>query len=127
MHHIILIGLGGGFGSILRYLVSNTVQQWSNGHAFPLGTLIVNLLGCFIIGACAQLADSRGVFTAETRAFVFVGMLGGFTTFSTFGNETINLLRASEVMHAALNTASHITCGLLAVWLGRAFVELLSK
>ena len=125
MHNLILIGLGGGLGSILRYLLSGAVQQWSRSIVFPFGTLAVNLLGCFVIGFCAQLAEARGVFTSEARAFVFVGMLGGFTTFSTFGNETMSLLRASEMLHAALNVVAHLALGLLAVWLGRALAYLI--
>lgn len=125
MHNLFLIGLGGGLGSVLRYVISGAVQQWSRSIAFPFGTLAVNLLGCFVIGFCAQLAETRGVFTSEARAFVFIGMLGGFTTFSTFGNETMNLLRASEMPHAALNIVAHIALGLLAVWLGRTLAYII--
>lgn len=80
----------------------------------------MNLIGCLVIGFLSQLADSRGVFTAETRALVFVGALGGFTTFSTFGNETMNFLRDGENFPAILNVGAHIILGLGAVWLGRA-------
>ncbi len=120
MHNLFLIALGGGLGSVLRYLLSGAIQTWSKSSSFPYGTLAVNLLGCFVIGFCAQLAETRSMFTSETRAFVFVGILGGFTTFSTFGNETMNLLRASATLTALLNLAAHVVLGLLAVWLGRA-------
>jgi CrcB protein len=77
-------------------------------------------LGCLAIGFLSQLADARGVFTPETRALVFVGVLGGFTTFSTFSNESLNLLRGNEVFPALANIAAHLLLGLGAVWLGRA-------
>jgi len=120
MGKVILVGVGGFVGSILRYLFSGYVQQWTQSVAFPFGTLSVNLVGCLVIGFLSQLADSRGVFTAETRALVFVGVLGGFTTFSTFSNETMNFLRDGENFPAILNVGAHIILGLGAVWLGRA-------
>ena len=119
MGKLILVGIGGAFGSILRYSVSGLVQDLSKSIAFPYGTLVVNLIGCLTIGFLSQLAESRGYFTAETRALVFVGILGGFTTFSTFGNETMNLWRDGESAFAALNIVAHLVLGLGAVWLGR--------
>src|SRR4051812_18579710 len=85
----LLVGAGGFIGSILRYLLSLSVQQWANSVGFPYATLIVNLLGCFLIGFLSEIAEAGGAFTAETRVFIFVGLLGGFTTFSSFGNETV--------------------------------------
>jgi len=116
---LLVIGVGGFIGSVLRYLVSGYVQQISRSVQFPYGTLVVNVVGCFIIGFLSQLADARGVFTAESRAFVFIGILGGFTTFSTFGNETMNFLREGENLPALVNIGAHILLGLGAVWLGR--------
>jgi len=83
-------------GAILRYLLSGWVQAWAKGAAFPYGTLTVNLLGCLIIGFLAQLVELRNLFSPETRVFVFIGVLGAFTTFSTFGNDTMLLLRDGE-------------------------------
>ncbi len=120
MGRLLLVGAGGFLGSILRYLASGWVQQWLQTASFPFGTLAVNVLGCLVIGFLSQLADARGVFTPETRALVFVGVLGGFTTFSTFSNETFNLLRDNEVIPALANLSAHIVLGLGAVWLGRA-------
>ncbi|PYV41862.1 MAG: hypothetical protein DMG06_15795 [Acidobacteria bacterium] len=74
---------------------------------------------CLVIGFLSQLAEARGVFMAESRAFVFIGVLGGFTTFSTFSNETMNLLRDGERLLAVVNIAAHLVPGLIAVWLGR--------
>jgi len=119
MGKVLAVGIGGFIGSVLRYLVSGYVQQLSQSITFPYGTLVVNVVGCFIIGFLSQLADARGVFTAESRAFVFVGILGGFTTFSTFGNETLNFLREAENFPALVNVGAHLLLGLGAVWLGR--------
>ncbi len=119
MTNILLIGIGGFIGSILRYLASGYVQQASKSIDFPYGTLVVNVLGCFIIGFLAQLAEERGVFTNQSRLFVFTGFLGGFTTFSAFGNETFNLARDSQMMNAFANVGANVVLGLIAVWLGR--------
>jgi fluoride exporter len=119
MTNILLIGFGGFIGSVMRYLASGYVQQVTKSVGFPYGTLAVNIIGCFLLGFFAQLAESRGAFTSETRLFVFVGILGGFTTFSTFGNETLNLARDSQMMNALANVGANVILGLLAVWLGR--------
>ncbi|MDO9300448.1 MAG: fluoride efflux transporter CrcB [Anaerolineales bacterium] len=119
MINILLVGFGGFVGSILRYLVSGYVQQSTKSIDFPYGTLAVNVIGCFIIGFLAQLAEERGMFTSESRLFVFVGILGGFTTFSSFGNETLNLARDSQTLNALANIGANVFFGLFAVWLGR--------
>jgi CrcB protein len=119
MGKLILVGLGGFVGSVLRYLVSGYAQGLSGSAAFPIGTLTVNVLGCVAIGALSQLADSRGLFTPEARLLIFVGVLGGFTTFSTFGNETIHLAQDGQTFGFLLNVAAHVCLGLGGVWLGR--------
>ncbi len=120
-----LVGVGGFVGSVLRYLVSGWVQTASKSISFPFGTLAVNLIGCFIIGFLSYLAEERGVFTTEARLLIFVGFLGGFTTFSTFSNESFNLMRNSEHLQSFINVASHIFFGLLFVWVGRAVAYLI--
>ena len=120
MGKLLLAGVGGFLGSVLRYSVSGFVQGLSRSIDFPYGTLAVNLLGCFAIGFLSQLAETRGIFTAETRTLVFIGVLGGFTTFSAFGNETINLWREGESLLAAGNVAAHLVLCLGAVWISRA-------
>jgi CrcB protein len=122
---ILLIGLGGFAGSVLRYLVSGYAQQVSRSAEFPYGTLVVNVLGCLVIGFLSELAEGRGVLTPEARAFLVVGFLGGFTTFSTFGNETINLLRDGESLRGLLNVAAHLLLGLAAVYGGRVATYLI--
>ncbi len=126
MDKLLLVGAGGFVGSILRYLVSGYIQQITTSATFPFGTLAVNLIGCFVIGFLSQLAEARGVFTPESRALVFVGFLGGFTTFSTFGNESVNLFRDGENFFALVNTALHVVVGFGAVWLGRSVCYLIS-
>ena len=120
MGKLFLAGIGGFIGSALRYSVSGLVQGFSRSVQFPYGTLVVNLIGCLAIGFLSYLAETRGIFTAETRTLVFIGVLGGFTTFSAFGNETINLWREGEGALAALNIAAHLLLCLGAVWFSRA-------
>ena len=122
LYRLFLVGAGGFLGSALRYIVSGTVQQSSGSVQFPYGTLAVNVIGCFVIGALSALAENRGVFTMEARLFVFVGILGGFTTFSTFSNETMNFLREGENLRALVNVTAQLILGLGAVWLGRGLV-----
>ncbi len=125
MHKVLWVGLGGFAGAILRYLIAGWVQRWTESINFPHGTLAVNLMGCFIIGWLSQLLESRGLFGIEARLFIFIGLLGAFTTFSTFGNETINLLREGDAFLALGNVAGHVMLGLGLVWLGRALAELI--
>lgn len=116
---MMIVALGGALGSVFRYLLSMWTQSLSKSIDFPYGTLAVNLLGCFLIGFLAQLAEARGAFPSETRLFVFIGILGGFTTFSSFGNETVNLLREGGTLNALANVGANVIVGLLLVWFGR--------
>jgi len=113
------IGLGGFIGAVLRYLVSGWVQDRSGSIAFPFGTLSVNLIGCFIIGLLTFLVETRSFFSVETRTFLFIGLLGSFTTFSTFGNETLVLIRGGRMDMAAFFAGLHVIAGVGMVWLGR--------
>lgn len=119
IHSVIYVALGGALGSVLRYFLGTWTQSLSKSIDFPYGTLAVNLLGCFAIGFLSQLAESRGAFTPESRAFMFIGILGGFTTFSSFGNETMNLLREGEKLNALANVGANVIFGLMLVGLGR--------
>ncbi len=118
MTKLLLIGAGGFIGSVLRYVVSGLVQTMSQSIAFPYGTLAVNILGCLSIGFISELADSRALISGDTRVFLIVGILGGFTTFSAFGNETMNLIRDGETALALMNVGAQVLLGLGAVWLG---------
>ena len=120
MNKIFLAGIGGFVGSVLRYSLTIFAQNRSD---FPYGTLAVNLLGCLAIGLLSQVSETRGVFTAETRTLLFVGVLGGFTTFSAFGNETMNLWRAGQTGLALVNVGAHLILCLGGIWLSRAVAD----
>jgi fluoride exporter len=124
MLQLLVIGAGGFLGSILRYLVSGFVQNTFWNFTFPLGTAVVNLSGCFIIGFLTELAEGRGFLNDPARAFFVIGVLGGYTTFSSFGNETINLFRSGESYLALGNIAIEVLLGLACVWFGREFAQL---
>ncbi|MFN7986797.1 MAG: fluoride efflux transporter CrcB [Thermoanaerobaculia bacterium] len=124
MRALALVFLGGGIGASLRHLFGGVVQSLARSATFPWGTFVVNVTGCFVIGLLAQLSESRGVPAGGARTFVFVGVLGGYTTFSSFGNETLNLLRGGEALAAAANAGGQLVLGLLAVALGRAAAQL---
>ena len=125
MSKFLLVGARGFIGAVLRYYVSGWVQRAADNATFPYGTLIVNLTGCFAIGVLSYLTDARGAFTPESRAFVFIGLLGGYTTFSSFGNETMALLRDGESVPALVNVGTHVIAGLGAVWVGRVLASLI--
>jgi CrcB protein len=120
MTRALLVGAGGFLGSMARYLLSGAVQSWSNSVSFPWGTFAVNVLGCLAIGVLAHLAEFRGAFSEATRLFLFAGILGGFTTFSAFGNETLILGRSGAWGAAAANVVMQVVLGIGAVWAGRA-------
>jgi CrcB protein len=113
----VLLFVGGGLGTLLRYGLGGFVQE-RTGAAFPWGTLAVNLSGCFAIGVLAALADERGALSAQARLFLFVGVLGGFTTFSSFGLETWRLVQASDLAAALANAVGSLLGGLVGVALG---------
>ena len=115
---ILLVGIGGFIGAVLRYLITNWTQDTINALSLPYGTLTVNILGCLLIGLLAGLSESRNLFGTETRGLILVGVLGGFTTFSAFGYATIQLLRDGEGWAAVSNGGLHLCLGLTAVWIG---------
>jgi CrcB protein len=121
--NVLLVGVGGFIGSVFRYILSGLAQEWTRRDDFPVGTLAVNVIGCLFIGVLSQLAEARGAFPPEARAFLVIGVLGGFTTFSSFGNETMNLWRDGERFLGFLNIAAQLVLGLGAVWLGRLLAE----
>ena len=118
MMKIVLIGLGGCAGAILRYLVAGGVHALAKTAAFPVGTLTVNLAGCLLIGIGGGLMESRQLFSPEWRAFLFVGILGSFTTFSTFGLETFNLAKEGQWLASFGNVGLSLVLGLAAVLVG---------
>ena len=114
-----IIGAGGFVGAVLRYLVSGWVQYRSGSLIFPFGTMSVNMIGCLVIGFMTYLVESRSMFSPELRSFVLIGLLGAFTTFSTFGNETLGLIRDNRIDLAVLNGGFQVFVGVGMVWLGR--------
>lgn len=127
MYKILLVGTGGFIGAILRYGLSGFTQKCTGSVAFPFGTLVVNLLGCLVIGMLWRLDEIHGLLSTDTRLFLMVGILGAFTTFSTFGNETINLVNDNRIVLALLNLGIHIVFGLSMVMLGRLTIYALYR
>jgi len=116
--HALWVGAGGFVGAILRYAVQLVLHRQL--HVFPFGTLAVNLIGCALIGWIVGLAETRQLIGPELRSFAVMGLLGGFTTYSTFGYETFTLMRDGAYLVASASVAAHVVLGLAAVALGYA-------
>ena len=114
---VMLVGLGGFVGASSRYVLSGAVHRVIPTTTFPIGTLIVNLAGCLAIGFLGGLAEYRQLLGPSQRLFLLIGVLGGFTTFSTFAYETVGLAQASTG-RALANTALHVFLGFTAAWVG---------
>ena len=125
MRQVCLVGAGGFLGAILRYLVGGWVHGILDNASFPYGTLVVNVSGCLVIGFLSGLAESRSVLGPEARLFLFIGVLGGFTTFSSFAYETFSLARDTENLAAAMNVFAQLSLGLAGVWFGNALARLM--
>jgi CrcB protein len=119
----LLVAAGGAIGAALRYLLGGLIAS-RLGPDFPWGTFVVNISGCLLIGAVLGLVE-RGALPPEARLFLAVGVLGGYTTFSTFGYETVSLLEGGEILAAALNAFGQLALGLVAVYLGLAAARIL--
>jgi CrcB protein len=113
---IIYIAIGGAAGALLRYSISGYTYKYFNGF-FPWGTLAVNLLGCFAIGFLWNIFENFA-YSPNTRVFIFIGILGAFTTFSTFGLESFNLIREGEIKYAIINILVSNIAGLALVFIG---------
>jgi CrcB protein len=125
MIKVLLIGIGGFIGSISRYLVGGLVHRLFPFTGFPYGTLVVNVLGCLLIGFTVGLVEMKQMFRPEIRLFLLIGLLGGFTTFSTFGYETFALTRDGETVRAGVNVLLHIIVCFGAVWFGNILSRML--
>ena len=117
MLKFLYIFVGSGAGGVLRYALSGWTQRLAGG-AFPLGTLTVNLIGCLLIGFLTAALTGHYLVREEHRAALLIGLLGGFTTFSTFGLESFALLNAGQTWRALLNITASVVLGLAAVWAG---------
>jgi fluoride exporter len=120
--YCLLVGLGGGAGSIARFLCHKYISEWFP-HAFPTGTLLVNISGCFLIGILAGLTERGQLIAPESRLLLITGLCGGFTTFSAFAYENIQLLKNGATISFLLYTAGSVVLGLLATFLGIAVIK----
>ena len=117
LRSILLIGLGGGVGSIFRYITSVIVNKYFVG-IFPLATFTVNFLGCLLIGFLLGFFDKQQGGNPDIKMLLVTGFCGGYTTFSTFASENVNLLQSNNSIIAFVYIAASVLSGLLAVWLG---------
>ncbi len=122
MQKILMIAAGGAIGAVLRYVVSGFAQRLTQG-SFPIGTLIVNVAGCFAIGFLGGYFTGPHLVRMEYRPFILIGILGAFTTFSTYGWETLHLLNNGRWEAVLLNVLMSNGCGLAAVWVGLKLAE----
>jgi len=123
---LLVVGCGGFFGAVARFSLSGYVNR-RLGDGFPGGTLCVNVLGCFLIGALMVFVAQRASLSPEIRLFLSIGFLGSLTTFSTFGMESVGMLRAGDLRSMALNVALNVVLGLLAVLAGGYLMRLLTS
>ena len=111
-----LVAAGGAVGSLARWKLSALVMQQTPDWRFPAGTFVVNVAGCLVAGGLAALAERHALFTPEVRLLVFTGLLGGFTTFSAFGLETVHLVERGEPAIAVANVLLSVAVGVGALW-----------
>lgn len=119
---ILAVGVGGFLGAVSRYLISGWMNQRFGGPGFAVGTLTVNLIGCLLIGAAFQLATQRQALGPGSMTFLTAGILGSFTTFSTFSFETLAMVSRGDLRSAGMNLVVSIVLGLAAVWAGQRLV-----
>ena len=124
MQKTIFIALAGLVGTLIRYGLSGFVAR-QYGENFPWGTLIVNLIGSFLAGALYHLAEERLLISPALRTVILIGLIGGFTTFSSYGLQTFTLLRDGQIGLATLNVAASNVLGLLMVWAGYIVFKLI--
>lgn len=123
---VLYVGLGGAFGAMARYLMSSVINKYWLG-AFPLATLIINLIGCFCIGVLVALFSKYSDWSGDLKLFLITGFCGGFTTFSTFALEQWTLLESKMPWQSILYIVSSVILGLICLILGFAFVKFLNK
>jgi fluoride exporter len=120
--NLILIAIGGALGSVARYLFSTFVLR-ATGSLFPAGTFAVNAVGCFTFGVIAGAAEQRVAIPPEMRAFLLIGVLGGFTTFSSYAFESFTLIRDGQLLWASVNLAGQVVIGVIGVAVGFAIMK----
>ena len=124
MTNVLLVFIGGGLGAVVRYWLGGVVHKLI-GTGFPYGTLAVNFLGCFAIGMLMVGFEDRFLVNPSLRIFLTIGILGGFTTFSSFSFETIALARGGEFLFAGLNVLLSVTMCLVSTYVGTLIGKLL--
>jgi CrcB protein len=122
MKALMLVALGGALGSVARFKLSGVVLHHTIDWRFPAGTFVVNVAGCLVAGVLAALAEKHDFFDANVRVLLFTGVLGGFTTFSAFGLETVHLIKRGDIAIAGANVLLSVTLGLVALWMGMSSV-----
>ncbi|MEP0007228.1 MAG: fluoride efflux transporter CrcB [Balneola sp.] len=122
---ICMVGAGGFLGASSRYIISEIVQSRFPTSEFPYGTYFVNMIGCLLIGFLLALFAVKNWGNEELRLFIFVGILGGFTTFSTFANDSFLLFKEGEALLGLANAGGQILLGLLFVWFGYSLVKMI--
>jgi CrcB protein len=127
MHPFVLVGLGGFAGSVARYSLGGWLLHHTAQQRFPWSTFAVNAAGCLAIGVLAELVAKQGMLGQGARLFLFTGVLGGFTTFSAFGLETVLLLRRGDTGIAFAYAMGSVAIGVLAVWLGMKGVDWVAR
>ncbi|MFZ9694389.1 MAG: fluoride efflux transporter CrcB [Chitinophagaceae bacterium] len=119
---VLAVTLGGGFGSLLRFLLQRTITN-EYGSSFPTGTMLVNLVGCFAIGIFWGISEKTNLFTEEWRLFLLTGLCGGFTTFSAYSQESITLLREGRLNFFFIYAGSTLILGFILTWLGYSLTK----
>lgn len=120
---LILIGIGGGIGSILRYVTTLFANRLF-ATIFPIGTFAVNFVGCLLIGVFMGLFEKQQLISSDWRALLVVGLCGGYTTFSSFTSESVSLFQADNTMTSFLYIGGSVILGLFATWLGLSLTRL---
>jgi CrcB protein len=122
MKHLFLVGLGGAIGAVARWKISAGILHHAADWRFPIGTFVVNVVGCAIAGILAGLVTKREMFSSDVRLLLFTGLLGGFTTFSAFGVETVYLLRRAEYGVAFSYIVLSVAAGIGGLWLALVII-----
>jgi CrcB protein len=124
LKNLFLVGIGGGLGSMARFACQKYLYAW-NPHPFPLGTFVVNLSGCFLIGLFYGWSERGALLTPEWRLFLTGGFCGGYTTFSSFAYENISLLKSGDFLYFGLYTGGSVVLGIAATFCGAAIIKLI--
>jgi CrcB protein len=131
LNQYLVIALGGALGSVLRFWIGSSIENAvsKGGLIFPWGTVVVNISGCFVIGLFATLTSTEGRWLVPplVRPFVMIGICGGYTTFSSFGLQTLNLWNANQRWEALANVLGSVVLCLAGVWLGAGLADWINK